>query len=171
MKNIFAILLCVALFRSTLAAQEGLSRHAVYAELGGPGLLYSLNYERRVGGVWSIRGGASVFAVRHPEPEDPGHVYAILPLSCHYLRGEGSHLLDLGAGPAVGWSWNESTGESVPEYLISLHIGYRFQPRRGGVSFQAAFTPFLFPDEWMRKNSKFAVYPWFGIGVGYGFKL
>jgi hypothetical protein len=132
-----------------------LARDAVYFELLGNGLLYSINYDHRFTDVISVRAGMMVMGV------------VASPVTVNALLGGGSHRLELGAGALLLSAPGELAEETEDEELEDLRavtatatVGYRFQPERGGLVFRAGFTPILVNG---------AGLPWFGMSVGYAF--
>lgn len=129
------------LFPPRVAAQQTTPRGAGivgYVELGGnvlwPG---SLNLEVMLTPELAVRVGAA-----------PG---AAFPLMLNYLQGRGPHRAELGLGVLLG------AGEDV--YGTGT-IGYRYQPRDGGLVLRAGITPLL---------DNGAVAPWAGLSIGISF--
>lgn len=108
----------------------------IYFELGGAGVIYSVNYDGRFGpyengiGFRVGVGGASV----------DGDGYVAVPVQLNYLLGAKGNYLELGAG-ATYMSGAEFFDNSS-DYFGTLTIGYRKQPfGKKGFTFRAAFTP------------------------------
>lgn len=110
----------------------------VYFELGGPGIIYSFNYDGRLSGYENgigFRiglGGASVNR----------EGYYAIPFQLNYLAGNRGKYLELGAGAtyAPGLELFDNDGNSYGTFTI----GYRKQPvGRKGFTFRAAFTPII----------------------------
>lgn len=128
---------------------DGLSRHSVYLELLGQGLLYSINYDYRVTPRLSLRAGVSRWAI------DPffflagGLTYTSVPLLANYVTGDGPSHLELGAGIVPAHISIEDTydffGTEYDESRIVLlgttTIAYRMQPPDGGWTFRVGLTP------------------------------
>lgn len=135
------------------------SQHAAYFELGGNGLLYTLNYDYRHNADWGGRAGlmrAGGF----------GATLTVIPAMGNYLMelGSSSHNLELGAGlmylgvsldageeEAFGFSDNSVAGTGT--------VGYRYQPLDGGVVFRGGLTPYVGAGTGV----------WLGLSVGYAF--
>jgi len=148
------------------------ARNAVYLELGGPGLAYSLNYERyilndvslRMGGsymVWGTSGSAG-----HPA------WWLAFPIMLNFLGVyAGSHALDLGGGLVMIYCSTDLSSICDDDGLApkgGLSLGYRFAPADGGFLFRAAITPlFNFST---KTSEKFPfVSPWGGLSFGAAF--
>lgn len=134
-------------------AEPEMARSAVYFEAGGNGLLYTLNYDHRFTDVISVRAGMMVMGV------------VASPVTVNALLGGGSHRLELGAGAlllsAPGHLADPVDGEEdLRAVKATATVGYRYQPRRGGMVVRAGFTPVLVDG---------AGLPWFGLSVGYAF--
>jgi hypothetical protein len=119
--------------------------------LGGRGLIYSFNYDRRFfadnGGFGASVGVGGLSGL--------GASVIFLPVYVYYLAGSGDNYLELGAG---------ITGAPIPFLLLSFGtatIGYRYQPTKG-VLFRIGFTPMY---------SVYSHYfqPWGGISLGCAF--
>jgi hypothetical protein len=127
-----------------------LATKAAFVELGGPGLVYSLNFEWRPVAPLGLRVGASLF------PLCMFGDCAVVPIalgSVHWIFFDGDHHLELGAGASV-----------APEddaRFLSPSIGYRYHPREGGFLFRAVFSPVF------RMNDPTDALPWAGLSFGW----
>jgi hypothetical protein len=137
---------------STASAQEAPSEHATYVEAGGPGVLYSFNYEYRPMPELGLRAGASVLYICIFSCT----TFAIVPLSINGLVGEGRHHFEYGAGAALTTLQDRDAQFFFPE------VGYRYENPSGGFLFRAMFTPLVR----MRKPKD--IVPWGGVSFGYG---
>ncbi len=158
--TIAAVLLVVLSTGRPVHAQDDTSfapadRHAVYVELIGNGLLYSLNYEYRFNEQWNARVGASLVPVdtRTP-PTTPDEFIAyvdqdldpavLMPLLINRLFGSGRHQLEIGAGALLVFAPENQTLESDfligGRMLVTGVVGYRYQHERGFL-FRAGLTP------------------------------
>ncbi len=162
-------LLSVGLLRAQgLERGEGISANAsqIYFELGGPGIIYSFNYDGRFGkfengiGFRIGIGGASI----------NGNGYVAVPVQLNYLAGTKGKYLELGAGATYApnldlFNTTNSDGTTaVPQTYGTFTIGFRKQPLgRKGFTFRAAFTPiFSFAG-------RGSFLPFAGISWGYRF--
>ena len=140
------------------------ARNAVYFELLGTIIAYSFNYERYFDGV-SVRVGIEPF--RGPA----------IPLLVNYYFEEDR--VELGAGmiwlPSRRFPYTtiESQQKSV---LWTAAMGYRYQPREGGLVFRTTLTLLFekktFPGFGLPRSGapgSIPVVPWLGFSAGYAF--
>jgi len=160
--------------RPTVAEpKDRIASHVLFAEAFGVGLLYSLNYEYVVD-AWHVgfRGGASFFTYATSSYGQSGNLTLVsFPAVASYylaLPDHPSHRLQLGLGATLLYldaaSDSQGTkfgGERAGVGLAFTGVvGYRYQPRDGGVIFGIGFTPLV-------RTSRFL--PWGGASVGYAF--
>lgn len=146
------------------------ARNAVYAELGGPGLLYTINYERFFLPRLSVRAGFSLFGFRESGTGDTLGIFT-LPLTAQYLVGSGSHHLELGLGLITGVMWSDLNSFDRTEHFgliaATATVGYRYQPPAGGLLLRVALTPFYGGERF--EPAGLPVTPWGSVGAGYAF--
>ncbi|MGB3850438.1 MAG: hypothetical protein WA958_10765 [Tunicatimonas sp.] len=141
------------------------ARNSVFLELGGNGLLYSLNYDHKFFDHASARIGAMFISVSANDPTTvDGRVSVfLLPLMANYLVGDGNSRLELGGGLLVGGVNADATidNEAIDDVAggaaFTANVGYRLQPRDGGFLFRIGFTPVI---------SSAGFLPWAGISFG-----
>jgi hypothetical protein len=116
--------------------------NSFYLEIGGKGILGSINYERVLpfSGNQGISLGVS------------GGFLIDLAGDVSYIIGKGNHFAQIGVA------------YSVPNHLLIPHIGYRYQANSGfllkaGPMYFASLQPPSFGD-----------FFWFGISLGYSFR-
>lgn len=136
-----------------LKAQEQpatLKRNAVYFELFGQGVLYSLNYEYRITPQVSLRAGFTSWRISLISTR---FNFTGFPIMLNFLSGKKSGHFEAGIGciPAtvtyIGDEYNpfivlERKGSSTA-IMGTATIGYRYQPAEGGIIFRAGLTPFI----------------------------
>lgn len=165
---IFVTYILLIAARFPLAAQENhipYSQNAIYIEGLGPGLLYSVNYDRRITPNISVRLGFTYWSLELPFILTVQRIsLTAFPLMVNFLTGEGEGHLELGIGPMPSFTSSHSedifgsTSQSSGKSVVGIAtLGYRFQPREAGLFFRISFTP-LFTFK------KFV--PWVGISVG-----
>jgi hypothetical protein len=146
------------------------AKNAVHLELGGPGILYSVNYERFVLPKLSIRAGIGMFGLRENTTGDSIGVLAV-PVTAQYFLGKGAHHLELGLGIFTGGMWSDLNSYEKTETfgLIggTATVGYRYQRPGGGFLFRIAFTPLLGGNRFAPLGMP--LQPWGSIGAGYAF--
>ena len=150
------------------AQSADLAKNAMYVELGGSGVIYSINYERIFGDL-SMRAGFSYLSVSSAAGTSSAKVSATgIPVTMSYLGIGGNNKLELGGGVlfekfsgTASWGLGQDVraGAFVP--MATFIVGYRYQPASGGFNFRLAFTPVYHPDV--------GFYPWGGLSFGFGF--
>lgn len=152
------------------ADREPGARNAVYFELGGNALLYSLNYERRLRDGLAGRAGFMFIALQGTD-RDTGESadvsLALIPVMINGLLGDGAGRLELGIGPVFGLAGGSVTdveGSDIEFSGVGLAgvtsaIGYRYQPLDGGLVFRAGLVPFYSARPQL----------WAGLSLGYAF--
>jgi hypothetical protein len=146
----------------TSAASEGReAKNAIYLDLLGPGLLYSINYDRMITDDFSARIGFSYFGVGASATDSSGTTtasasfsYWAVPITASYLGiGSDTNMLELGAGASIlnfsGSGLIESddeevgAGASVTTLSATAMVGYRRQPADGGFVFRVGLSPVM----------------------------
>lgn len=138
--------------RTTPPREESRADNAVYVELGGPALIYSVDYERRFLPVLGARVGAGVV------PLCMFHgcsALVMVPASAVFLLGGGNHHVELGAGVSVALIRDDDARFVVPQ------VGYRYEHPLGGLIFRAMVTPLI------RLTKPSDTLPWAGLSAGY----
>ena len=133
------------------------SRNSFFVEGMGAGGLYSFNYERRR--VLSAHRELGVQL-----GVSPGEGELRVPLRLTGIFGGASHRLEAGFGVTVVLGSGVSSGPVIyhrldPESLYgSFHLGYRYQPRLGGLLIRAGYSPLI--------NGPLERYPFYPQGWG-----
>lgn len=138
---------------------------AVYLELGGSGLLYSLNVDRRLLPMVGVRAGIGVVPLFLGLSAEDRATLTTVPVMAYYLTGSGSSHMEVGAGATFTsaeftWETFGEADESASTFIPTATIGYRHQPPGGGTVFRVSLTPvYIFGD----------VVPWVGLSYGHTF--
>lgn len=152
--------LCLSLASNSQAQS---AQNAIYLELAGNGALYTLNYDRLVTDNVSVRAGAMTMSLDAADGDGSAGLL-IAPLMGNYFIGDGSHKLELGAGPALVRATASTDfgtfDESGTTVFGTATAGYRFQPNDGGFVFRIGFTPLFGSTGFL---------PWGGLSLGYSF--
>ena len=135
------------------------AENALYVELLGPGLLYSVDYDRAFGdlsariGIGYLSGTSSSFVA--------------VPLTISYLGlGSKKHMFEIGAGVAI-WNFsanysllgaNSNSSTSATIVAATGILGYRYQPPNGGFFLRVGLSPLIF-------QSGFIPWPHLGLGA------
>jgi hypothetical protein len=80
------------------------NRNLIYLELGGPGIMYSVNYDYKLKDNFSLRAGISSWAFNSLIFLIDGRIsFTGIPLMVNYLNGKHDNQLEFGLGlmPAV----------------------------------------------------------------------
>lgn len=146
-------------FTSNLKA-SGLKK-AVFVEILGSGLLYTINYDTRlkqdVNQGIGIRVG--IGKGTYSSNQTFGQRFTTLPINLNYLYGKKRSGLEAGVSITPEFTFQDFD-DRVNLYGI-LNLGYRYQPLNKGLLFRLAYTPVIAGE---RISSPI------GISVGYGFK-
>jgi len=132
-------------------------------ELGGNGLLWSLNYDRMITEKISIRVGYGFFQIKDFASDAK---VSLVPIVVNYLLGSGNHKLEIGLG--IRYAMVEGNGifidipvpDSGSETSTTGVLGYRYHRDTGGFSFRLALAPVMNERE---------VLPMPGLSLGYSF--
>ncbi len=126
---------------------EEAPNNAIYFEAGGPGLLYSINYERMITDDFSIRLGYSSWGFSLLASSSGS--FTGIPIMINDLMGDGNSKFELGAGiefinastTTSFFGLTPSTTNTVSTSVGIATLGYRYQPRGGGIHFRAVCNP------------------------------
>ena len=138
------------------------AKNSLYLELGGNGLLYSINYERLLGNQIGVRVGGTRISFDSFDSDDNVGV-TLVNVMTNYFVGAGKHRLELGAGGLALFSSADFDGiGSVAEKGLygTGTVGYRLQPVNGGFLFKLGFTPIF---------GKGGFSSWVGMSLGAAF--
>jgi len=162
-----------------LAEQDRSASNSVFLEGGGPGLAYSLNYERIFENDFGLRVGFSYLSVSATAGSSSAAATMwTVPVLAQYLGlGSGNHALELGAGATVvgvsgaGNSGPFAASASGTLVLGTAILGYRRQPPGGGFQFrigvEALIGKGLALSESDRNPDKVGVLPWAYMSLGF----
>jgi hypothetical protein len=159
------------------AEEERTANNALYLEGLGPGLLYSVNYDRTFGDFAGRVGfgyiSVSVTATSSTGAEQSSASASIftIPLTLSYLGigtkknmlelGLGATILHAGAGATtINTSSSSTANGSATLVLPDAIVGYRFQPPHGGFLFRAGLSPIIFA------SGSLPVLPWPYVALG-----
>ena len=151
------------------------SHTSFYAELGGPGILFSVNVDKRFKkSRLGLGGRIGIGFVTADEPKydpvngwynyDPVSVLTV-PVQLNYILGKGTspHTLEVGAGLTyVGKKLDiiNFYDDRKSNLFGTFSFMYRRQPVDGGFTWRAGFTPLI---------ANGYIQPFGAVGVGYNF--
>ncbi|GMQ25707.1 hypothetical protein Aoki45_23890 [Algoriphagus sp. oki45] len=184
MLKYFILFLIFAFFSHNLTAQEIERRSQnVFFEIGGHGLIYSINYQRQIKGNWNGRGGIGFLRVIENETDKYLNFWSIpLDIRHEWKSKNERHGFELGVGVQllIG-SGNISSFRKRTDLFInpSLIASYRYYTKKN-MFFSASFTPFYGTRSLTEESGYFELYDpmvingttihlWMGLGIGYKF--
>jgi hypothetical protein len=149
--------------------ENSLAQTSFYAELGGPGILFSANIDRRFSkSNLGLGGRIGIGFVSGDLSTDPYGYYeqssvATFPVQLNYIFGKPTspHSFEVGAGFTLTGKevWIMDFSEPSAFYTTASFM-YRRQPVNGGFSWRIGFTPIL---------AKGYIQPSGAVSVGYNF--
>lgn len=121
---------------------------AFYGEVGGQGVFFSMNYDRRL--MRTTQGLGLRAGVGYGVSVDP--TYWTVPVGVYWLAGSEGNFFEAGAGATYVVLNNVAAGEETDfgnkkwygnqKFLFgTLNVGYRHQPRVGHLNFRTGLTP------------------------------
>jgi hypothetical protein len=136
------------------SANQRSAKNAIYLDLGGPGAVYSINYDRMITDDLSARIGFSYMSFGASAGDASASVSIMsIPLTVSYLGiGSLSNMLEVGGGGAIlriaGDSFISgddaaSASASVTALSLSPLAGYRHQAPDGGFVFRVGVSPII----------------------------
>ncbi len=160
-------------------AEEREARNAIFAEGLGPGLAYSVNFERLVEQDFALRLGVSYLSISASAGGAAASAsWLSIPVTASYLGiGSGNHSLEIGAGATLiraggsGTSMGISaTGEGMTVWGTAL-IGWRRQPPEGGFQFRLGLCALVGKGLGFdaQDPSALGVVPWLYMSMGAAF--
>ena len=164
--------LCSQLFAQT-------SPNAIIFDLGGNGLLYSLNYERSLTENLNARFGLSFLEIRERQTEKTLAVMSF-PVSANYLfkLRSSQHCIESGIGVMnllTNGDLVESQGVTRFFFNPFVNLGYRYHPVQKGLTYRAGLSPFygtkslIDPTEQGFSPFGSRIQVWGYLGIGYHF--
>jgi hypothetical protein len=137
------------------------AKNAIYVDLLGPGLFYSINYDRMLTEDLSARIGFSYLSFGASAGDGTGTAsasaefsYWAVPVTVSYLGiGSDSNMLEVGGGPVImnikgsGVVETDETASgaeaSATVFAMTGMVGYRHQPADGGFVFRVGASPVM----------------------------
>lgn len=171
MKLIYTHLLMLSLLTSYIQVNAQVSKSTtsiedkraqnIFVELGGQGLLFTVNYDSRFSNRRDGLGGRAGIGYI----AEGGDYATTVPLSLNYLLGKGKHFFEMGLGATIlttgGTDRSFLFDENNSSVIGTMSFSYRLQPVDRGFSFRAGLTPVF--------NKNFFIPYYAGISLGYSF--
>ena len=148
-----------------------------YTEMGGPGILFSANFDTRFNPEKHIGFGMRVgigFTIKDEGSYDPNGNYQdgiltvpTLPIGFNYLFGKETspHTFEVGAGTTFLFQkvqmLNYESHQKEGNFMGFFSFMYRRQPINGGFTWRIGFTPLI--------NTAGDIVPFAAGGIGYSF--
>jgi hypothetical protein len=175
-----ALAAAAALAHGAARAEERSANNSIFVEGLGPGVLYSLNFERAFADDFALRIGASFASLGADVSGGAGTVSAsaswfTVPVIANYLGiRSGNSVLELGAGGVwLHASGSASSGGIMASgagdtLLGTAVIGYRRQPLNGGFMFRIGVSALAGNGLGLdtKDPTKFGVVPWPYMSLG-----
>ncbi|MDR5592052.1 hypothetical protein [Christiangramia sp. SM2212] len=151
-------------------AQDSIKKNSIYTEIGGNGVLYSINYERlyNVSKLINItsRIGYGYFTINRIKansiPFEINGLYAI---------AKQKHFIEIGSG--ITYLDTKDLNDDpldITALIYAARLGYRYQKPTGGIMYRIGITPLY--DFYSDKQNLIRSKVWFligGISIGYNF--
>ena len=175
-KLVLVVVAIVAINQSLLAQEERVSNKAFYAEVGGPGLIMSANFDSRFKsnerlGFGFRLGAGFAYTRKFSYYEDyvlsfGKQTYYSIPAGLNYIFGKpnSAHTFEVGAGltlltrKVVLYYYDERKPGNVIGFFTFM---YRLMPVNGGFSFRVGLTPII--------GTGGDLFPMGAVGFGYAF--
>jgi|ERR1035437_1342382 hypothetical protein len=142
-----------------------INKNNISIELGGVGVIGSINYERLIKVTKNkllFRVGVSYLPLT--VNNKPAFGTPILPFGLYYLIGN-KHNLELGLNNSLGYTFGDNTNNHKFNYLLMPSIGYRFENfMKKSINFSFAYSPCM-----NISNKSFVFQNWIKISFGYAF--
>jgi hypothetical protein len=157
---IAVLLSCLNLPLASQPLEQEYSHHAMYMEIGGQGVLYTLNYDYRFAKFFAARVGFTHYTI--PNFFFSDLTVTAFPIMGEFLVGGKEHFFEIGLGimPTIGESSFHFFSSSKSAVVGTANIGYRYQPSDEGLLFRASLPIFV---------TSTGVGAWGGVSFGYAF--
>jgi hypothetical protein len=138
-----------------------------YVELGGPGIIFSANFDKRFNSSkkngWGYRAGLG-FIPNIDSYDNSNNTVLTVPLGVNYVFGKerSSHTFETGAGVTfLSKTLYFDNSNDNQHVLGHLEFMYRLMPINGGFTWRIGFTP------WITFGGNIILTA--AIGIGYSF--
>jgi hypothetical protein len=130
----------------------------IYLELGGSGIVYTLNFDTR----FNKRENGLGFRIGAGGAGGNDGGYFAIPAQLNYLLGENGKYLELGGGITyIKTEDDDFFFDETSTVAANLVVGFRSQPfAKKGLTWRIAFTPFIGGGGFL---------PWGGASIGFRF--
>jgi len=166
------IVLFLSLFSISSMSQQASegsfqNKNSFQLELGGHGLIYSLNYERILLNGHKFKTASQIGISYYPPSAVMRDIW--LPICINEIYSLGSHHIEGGIGYVIIREATRDMEDNLDEWfwsgVFTGRIGYRYQKPDGRLILRAGFTPF------MEHGTAHEFHPSGGISVGYNIRF
>ena len=144
------------------------NKNSLQVDLDGPGIFYSLNYERVLLNGEKFKTTSQVGVSYYPPQTGMRDIW--IPIGINELISYGNHHLEVGIGYMPIREALRDPELQVREWIWSHtatgRLGYRYQKNDGHLILRVAFTPVLEIDP-LNHGGEF--HPLGGVSIGYSF--
>jgi hypothetical protein len=178
MKLTLTLLLLVYMQYSFAQETKTLKTKQFYTEMGGPGILFSANFDTRFNKTKQTGLGMRVglgFTIKDESYYDGTNYYdevktiGNLPIGLNYLLGKenSTNFFEIGAGATILFqkaailTYDSDEDSKKGNLMGYFQFMYRKQPLHGGFSWRIGFTPVI--------NTSGDIFPFGAVGLGYSF--
>ena len=174
--KIVLLLVSITLIHTAKAQTEfcnEINKNSVYIELGGNGVLYSLNYDRFFEISNRLKASCRLGFHYSENLNDNGNRFIGFPIEISGLYSifKNKHFLEIGTGLTFMNDNDFSMDNKAQVFIWVLRAGYRYQKPEGGLFLRLGFTP-MYDFYVMNPMSHIDYHSWFlfgGVGIGYTF--
>ena len=159
---VLGVVLCLNNLSSAQGVEQKMGTSAsasqIYLELGGSGIIYTLNFDTR----FAKQENGLGFRIGIGGAGGDGDGYFAIPAQLNYLLGENGKYLELGGGITyLNAQANDFFFDDASTVVGNVVIGFRSQPfAKKGLTWRIAFTPFIGGGGFL---------PWGGASIGFRF--
>ena len=147
-----------------------LKKNTVFVEIGGNGLVYSINYDRLINVSSKIKISTRIGVhytnyfplIYYRTVSIPIEVSALYP----FFRNK--HFLEIGSGLSYLNSYDKITNYTEDILILALRLGYRYQKPQEGLFIKIGFVP-LYDFYVINPDPSVPHQTWFlsgGVGIG-----
>jgi hypothetical protein len=170
-----SVLISHVLFAQGINSAQSIARNSFFAEGGSAGIMFSANIDHRftqsnlgfggrigLGFVTAYEYDTSTYY--YSSYDDQVSTFTV-PVQLNYIFGKGNspHTFEVGAGLTFVGKKLEIMNfydDKQSQLFATFSFMYRRQPKDGGFSWRAGFTPLI---------AKGYIQPFGGVGIGYNF--
>jgi hypothetical protein len=150
-----------------------LKKNTIFAEVGGNGFIYSINYDRLIDLTTKFKLSTRIGVhYTHYVPFQHYKTFCVpVEVSGLYAICKQKHFIELGTGISYMSLYDQFANRQSDMFILALRAGYRFQQPKGGLFVKVGFVPIYdFVD--INPDPNAPIHTWFfsgGLGLGYTF--